>query len=91
MTKKDDLGAEIARVAYNLYERRGKLAGYALEDWLQAEKIVMERHIREIEKEPGALSSAMRKKTSGEKPAKKQKSEKKILDKPVKKVSKKTK
>lgn len=29
----------IARKAYELYERRGRQDGYALEDWLEAEAI----------------------------------------------------
>lgn len=35
----------IARQAYELYEQRGRQDGRALEDWLEAEEIVMrERH-----------------------------------------------
>jgi len=54
MDKKKDIYDEIARVAYELYEKRGKAHGYELEDWLEAERIVMERHERhakEIEHE----------------------------------------
>lgn len=90
MIKKKDFGAEIARVAYDLYEKRGRFHGYALEDWLQAEKIVMERHLKEIEKESAKVSSVKRKKSSGEKIVKKQKPAKEAADKPVKKASKKT-
>lgn len=32
----------IARKAYELYEQRGRQEGYALQDWLDAETIVME-------------------------------------------------
>jgi hypothetical protein len=32
---------EIARVAYDLYLKRGCVHGYDCEDWLEAEKIVM--------------------------------------------------
>ncbi len=38
------IGEEIAKVAYELYEKRGKSHGCDLEDWLAAEKIVRERH-----------------------------------------------
>ena len=38
----DGLWERIARKAYELYEKRGKEDGRALEDWLQAETIVME-------------------------------------------------
>ena len=34
---------DIARVAYELYERRGRAAGHELEDWLEAERIVQAR------------------------------------------------
>jgi hypothetical protein len=52
MKKKKGIHDEIARVAYKLYEKRGKAHGHELEDWLEAEKIVMEkheRHAKEIE------------------------------------------
>jgi Protein of unknown function (DUF2934) len=32
---------EIRRRAYELYEQRGKIDGYALDDWLQAEAEVV--------------------------------------------------
>ncbi len=37
---------EIAKVAYELYEKRGKAHGCHVDDWLAAEKIVMARHAR---------------------------------------------
>ncbi|MDP2754083.1 MAG: DUF2934 domain-containing protein [Nitrospirota bacterium] len=46
MDKKKDINDEIARVAYELYEKRGRAHGHELEDWLEAERIVMERHER---------------------------------------------
>jgi len=46
MDKKKDINDEIARVAYELYEKRGRAHGDELEDWLEAERIVMERHER---------------------------------------------
>ena len=54
MKKKKGIHDEIARVAYEVYEKRGRAHGNALKDWLDAEKIVMgkhERHVREIEQE----------------------------------------
>ena len=35
---------EVARVAYELFERRGCTPGRELEDWLEAERIVRARH-----------------------------------------------
>ncbi len=37
---KDDLNALVAKKAYELYEKRGRKAGHAMADWLEAEKIV---------------------------------------------------
>lgn len=37
----DDLGARIATRAYELYAERGYGDGYALEDWVQAEREVL--------------------------------------------------
>ena len=44
---------EIARIAYELYEKGDRAHGSELKNWLEAEKIVMEKHERhagEIEK-----------------------------------------
>jgi hypothetical protein len=35
---------EIAKVAHELYEKSGRIPGRDLENWLEAERIVMERH-----------------------------------------------
>lgn len=34
---------EVARVAYELYERRGREDGHDLEDWVKAEELVRQR------------------------------------------------
>ena len=34
---------EVARVAYELFERRGRTHGHDLQDWLEAERIVLRR------------------------------------------------
>ncbi|MEW6569633.1 MAG: DUF2934 domain-containing protein [Nitrospirota bacterium] len=41
---KRDLSEEIAKVAYDLYEKRGKTNGHDFDDWIKAEKIVLERY-----------------------------------------------
>ncbi|MBU4319878.1 MAG: DUF2934 domain-containing protein [Thermodesulfovibrionales bacterium] len=54
MTQKKKLHDEIEKVAYTLFESSGWLHGHDLENWLEAEKIVMEKHekhAKEIEKE----------------------------------------
>jgi hypothetical protein len=37
---KDDLNALIAKKAYELFEKRGRKGGHAVDDWLEAERIV---------------------------------------------------
>ena len=54
MDKKKGIHDEIARVAYELYEKRGRAHGHELKDWLEAKEIVMkkhERHAKETERE----------------------------------------
>jgi hypothetical protein len=46
MKQKKALHDEIARVAYELYESKNMAYGHDLDDWLTAEKIVMEKHER---------------------------------------------
>ncbi len=47
MHKLSDFYIEVAKVAYELYEKRGKIHGHDLADWLQAEMIVMKRYEKE--------------------------------------------
>ena len=42
MESKQDLKAEIARVAHEIYEHTG-ISGLEMENWLKAERIVLER------------------------------------------------
>jgi hypothetical protein len=37
---KDDLNKLVEKKAYELFEKRGKKAGHAIDDWLEAERIV---------------------------------------------------
>jgi len=48
---KDYLYDEVAKIAYDLHEKRGRVHGYDIEDWLEAERIVLERYAKIIEKE----------------------------------------
>ena len=52
MKKKKALHDEILRVAYEFYETRNMADGADFDDWLMAEKIVMEKHERQA-KETG--------------------------------------
>ncbi len=49
---------EIARVAYDLYLKRGKVNGHDLEDWLEAERIVTARHAGTTGREIGPEMTA---------------------------------
>ena len=46
-----NLHDEIAKVAHELYERRGWVQGHELQDWLDAERIVLARHEKGTVKE----------------------------------------
>lgn len=37
---KEDINALIAKKSYELYEKRGRKPGHAMQDWLEAEKII---------------------------------------------------
>jgi len=37
----EQLNEKIANKAYELYENRGRISGFAEKDWLQAQKIVL--------------------------------------------------
>ncbi|MFN3395622.1 MAG: DUF2934 domain-containing protein [Thermodesulfovibrionales bacterium] len=47
-----NLQEEIAKVAYELYLRRGCVHGHDLDDWLEAERIVLARHSGQEIEEP---------------------------------------
>jgi len=58
MKRKKGLHDEIARVACELYKKRGMAHGHDLKDWLEAEKIVTEkheRHARETEQQADVI------------------------------------
>ena len=51
MMNEMNLYDETAKAAYELHEKRGKIHGYDLADWLEAERVVLERYAKEIETE----------------------------------------
>jgi hypothetical protein len=63
--KREILFEEVACLAYDLFERRGKAHGYALQDWLEAERIVMDRYSGEIAREAEAISLVRKTKAKG--------------------------
>jgi hypothetical protein len=80
MGKYKSLYDEIVRVAYDFYEKRGRVHGYHLEDWLEAERIVLKRHAKEIEQEADTIGSTKGKKASGKTGAKILKTSKKTSE-----------
>jgi hypothetical protein len=56
------LREEIARVAYELYEKRGRGDGCHLDDWVEAEKIVRARHAAKGEAEAKPLKTVKKQK-----------------------------
>ena len=46
MNRKKGLHDEIARAAYELYETRDRVHGHDFDDWIKAEKTIMEKHER---------------------------------------------
>jgi len=56
MMNEMNLNDETAKAAYELHEKRGKIHGYDMADWLEAERIVLERYAKEIETELGKTS-----------------------------------
>jgi hypothetical protein len=90
MDKKKKMYDETARVAYELFEKRGRMHGYAQEDWLEAERIVMERHVKEIEQEADIISATKKKKVPAKTETKTAKTSKKTAEKPLAARTKKT-
>jgi len=54
---------EIAKIAYELYEKSGRAEGHEVVNWLEAERIIMARH-REQRKLETELPSSPKKKKS---------------------------
>ncbi len=50
MDELKDFYDEVARVAYDLYEKRGRIHGHDMEDWLKAETIVKKKYEKESTK-----------------------------------------
>jgi hypothetical protein len=54
---------EIAKIAYELYEKSGRLDGRELDNWLEAERIVMSLHAEQKTLETGLPFSLEKKKS----------------------------
>ncbi len=82
--EKKHLHDAIARVAYSLYEKRGRIHGCQEEDWVEAEKIVMAQYAKGS-KDEGDPSKGVKKKASPAAPKKEAKPASKTLKSKAKK------
>ena len=55
---------EIRLIAYQLYELRGKEPGHEVEDWLEAEKIVLGKYLKSKEELEGKSAQAQMKRVA---------------------------
>ena len=62
-----DLHGEIAKVAHELYEKSGRLVGRDLDNWLDAERIVLTRHASQELEEPEEATTIEEIETEGSK------------------------
>jgi hypothetical protein len=79
MSQEKNIQDEIAKVAYELFENSGRMYGCELENWLAAEKIVMERKAGEKEQGANSIGSA-KEKTASVKKTKTSKTSKKTSE-----------
>lgn len=61
----DALHEKIARKAFELYEQRGHLHGYDMEDWLEAERLIF----REMKSQLTHITTTARRKKSSPEPS----------------------
>ena len=66
-----DLKDEIRNLAYELYEKSGKVAGRDFDNWLEAEKIVQARQGGKKNPKTGLSSSKNKSASTGKKSVKK--------------------
>lgn len=77
---------EIARLAYELYEKRGCSPGHEIDDWLEAERLILIQPILLVEIETGAAPKNSEKMTVIQKEKKPRKTTAKTTKKaPIKK------
>jgi len=62
-----NLQGEIAKVAHELYEKSGRLTGRDLNNWLDAERIVLTRHASQELEEPEEATTPEEIETEGSK------------------------
>lgn len=60
MNELDKFYGEVAKVAYDLFEKRGKVHGHDMSDWLKSEIIVKKRYTKNNEPESPVAGSHTR-------------------------------
>lgn len=60
MSELKDFYDEVARVAYDLYEKRGRIHGHDTADWLKAEMIVKKKYEKEMKQGGSAAKTQNR-------------------------------
>ena len=60
MNELDNFYSEVAKVAYDLFEKRGKVHGHDMADWLKSEIIVKKRYIKQNEHDTRVAGSLNR-------------------------------
>ena len=53
----DKLSKKIVETAYDLYVKRGRLNGYDLQDWIEAEKIVKGQRSKDAQSKAKAIKT----------------------------------
>ena len=64
MDELKDFYDKVAKVAYDLYDKRGWVHGQDREDWFKAEMIVKKRYEKGMERETGVVKQGDRKKSA---------------------------
>jgi len=70
MNELDAFYEEVTKVAYDLFEKRGYIHGYDMEDWLEAEMIVQKIYLSKITQASTAMGPPVGAKTQKKSKAK---------------------
>lgn len=58
MNQLDSFYEEVKKIAYYLFEKRGRMHGYDMADWLEAEMIVKKRYERKADQAPPVAATS---------------------------------
>ncbi len=60
MNQLDAFYDEVSKVAYDLFEKRGKVHGHDMADWLKSEIIVKKRYTKKAEQATARTNNSMK-------------------------------